>query len=117
MLAAVVLRLLAELRQRLGLAYLFVSHDLNVVRIRCDRVMVLYLGRLCEVGPADVVLATPPATRIHGRSSMRSRPADRARVPFRPANRCRPSIRRPTSAASPAAARACTIAAGRSSPP
>ncbi len=56
---AVVLQLLAELRARLGLTYLFVSHDINVVRLLCDRVMVMYLGRIAEIGPAAQVLDAP----------------------------------------------------------
>jgi oligopeptide/dipeptide ABC transporter ATP-binding protein len=62
---AQVLALLADLRTRLGLALLFISHDLHVVRSLCDRVMVLYLGRVMEEGPAAQVLAAPrhPYTR------------------------------------------------------
>src|SRR3546814_15362873 len=37
------------------MSYLFVSHDLNVVRLLCDRVMVMYLGRIVETGPAEEV--------------------------------------------------------------
>ena len=63
---AIVLRLLAQLRARRGLAYLFVSHDLNVVRLMCDRVMVMYLGRVVEQGPAAEVFARPahPYTQL-----------------------------------------------------
>ena len=63
---AIVLDLLADLRQRHGLSYLFVSHDLNVVRLMCDRVMVMYLGRIVECGPAADVFARPahPYTRL-----------------------------------------------------
>ncbi len=56
---AIVLRLLDELRARRGMAYLFVSHDLNVVRLMCDRVVVMYLGRVVESGPAEQVFARP----------------------------------------------------------
>ncbi len=56
---AQVLALLADLRTRLGLALLFISHDLPVVRSLCDRVVVLYLGRVMEDGPADAVFRRP----------------------------------------------------------
>jgi oligopeptide/dipeptide ABC transporter ATP-binding protein len=62
---AQVLALLADLRTRLGLGLLFISHDLHVVRSLCDRVLVLYLGRVMEEGPAAEVLDNPrhPYTR------------------------------------------------------
>src|SRR5205809_6049794 len=52
---AVILHLLADLRARLGMAYLFVSHNLNVVRMVTERVLVMYLGKIVEVGPADAI--------------------------------------------------------------
>jgi oligopeptide/dipeptide ABC transporter ATP-binding protein len=56
---AQVLALLADLRTRLGLAMLFISHDLPAVRHLCDRVVVMYLGRVMEEGPTAAVFAAP----------------------------------------------------------
>jgi len=56
---AVVLNLLADLRAQLGLSYLFVSHDLTVVRLLCDRVMVMRAGKLIETGTAEAVMSAP----------------------------------------------------------
>lgn len=62
---AQILNLLAELRARHKMAALFISHDLAVVRSQCARVMVLYLGRVVEAGPAAAVFNAPlhPYTR------------------------------------------------------
>jgi len=56
---AQILALFADLRCRLGIGLLFISHDLAVVRSLCDRVVVLYLGRVIEEGPAAEVLERP----------------------------------------------------------
>jgi peptide/nickel transport system ATP-binding protein len=56
---AVVLNLLQDLKRSLGMSYLFVSHDLNVVRLLCDRVIVMRTGRIVEEGPAEQVLGDP----------------------------------------------------------
>ncbi|WP_024516575.1 ABC transporter ATP-binding protein [Bradyrhizobium sp. Tv2a-2] len=62
---AVVLNLLQDLKASLGMSYLFVSHDLNVVRLLCDRVIVMRTGRIVEQGQAEQVLSDPqdPYTR------------------------------------------------------
>jgi peptide/nickel transport system ATP-binding protein len=54
-----IVNLLAELRARLGLSYLFVAHDLSVVRHIADRVAVMYLGRIAEIGQVDRVYDAP----------------------------------------------------------
>src|ERR1700744_432172 len=56
---AVVLNLLQDLKQSMGMSYLFVSHDLNVVRLLCDRVIVMRSGRIVEQGLAEAVLGDP----------------------------------------------------------
>lgn len=56
---AVVLNLLQDLKARLGMSYLFVSHDLNVVRLLCDRVIVMRTGRIVEEGCSEQVLSDP----------------------------------------------------------
>jgi peptide/nickel transport system ATP-binding protein len=48
-----------ELQAELGLSYLFISHDLSVVRYLSDRIGVMYLGKLVEVGPAESVYSNP----------------------------------------------------------
>nr|WP_156915339.1 ABC transporter ATP-binding protein [Rhizobium sullae] len=52
---AQVLNLLLDLKRDFGLTYLFISHDLNVVRFMCDRVMVMYLGKVAEIGSRDAI--------------------------------------------------------------
>jgi peptide/nickel transport system ATP-binding protein len=56
---AVVLNLLHDLKQSMGMSYLFVSHDLNVVRLLCDRVIVMRTGRIVEQGSSERVLGAP----------------------------------------------------------
>jgi len=56
---AAILNLLADLQQKERVTYLFISHDLGLVRYLSDRIVVLYLGRVMEVGPAETVFAGP----------------------------------------------------------
>jgi peptide/nickel transport system ATP-binding protein len=65
MVQAQVLRLLKELQRELGLAMIFITHDLSVLVETCDRLAVMYAGRIIEEGAADVVFRHPahPYTR------------------------------------------------------
>ena len=99
---AQVLNLFMELRERLGLTYLFISHNLAVVEHLCDRVAIMYLGRLVEIAPADELFAHPnhpytqallaevpkldAARRVYGRSRA-SCPRRSIRRPAAPSTR------------------------------
>ena len=65
---AQVLNLLRALKQQFNLTYLFISHDLNVVRHVSDRVLVMYLGRVVELGPFEEIF-TRPAASLHARAA------------------------------------------------
>lgn len=79
---AQVLNLLADLKAELDLTYLFISHDLNVVNYMADRVMVLYLGQVVEIGPVEAIYAQPrhPYTAALLASMPSMDPGDRTRA-------------------------------------
>lgn len=80
---AQVLNLLIDLKRQFGLTYLFISHDLNVVRYMSDRVMVMYLGRIVETGPVDRIFDAPshPYTAALLASHPTMQPGYRREVP------------------------------------
>jgi oligopeptide/dipeptide ABC transporter ATP-binding protein len=82
---AQILNLLADLQEELGLTYLFIAHDLAVVRHVARRVAVMYLGRVVETGPCEELFARPlhPYTRALLEAAPRPRPGVRARAPVR----------------------------------
>ena len=111
---AQMLNLLADLRAARGLTYVLVSHDLGVVRHSADRVCVMFLGRVCEVGPTEALFTAPrhpytrflldsvprpdPTRRGEGRELLPGEipspvtPALRLPVPH-PLSLCRPGLR------------------------
>lgn len=56
---ATILRLLQDLQARFALTYLFIAHDLGIIRLMCDRVAVMYLGTIVESAPTDAIFQTP----------------------------------------------------------
>ena len=80
---AQVLNLLRALKQQFNLTYLFISHDLNVVRYISDRVLVMYLGRVVELGPSEDIFTRPlhPYTRALLGSRPSMDPAHRIEEP------------------------------------
>ena len=80
---AQVLNLLLDLKEEFGLTYVFISHDLNVVRYMSDRVMVMYLGQVVEIGEAEALFEAPrhPYTRALLSSIPSMDPDRRTEVP------------------------------------
>ena len=80
---AQVLNLLIELKERLALTYIFISHDLAVVRYISDRVVVMYLGKVVEVGPVDAIYDRPhhPYTKALLASRLSMDPKQRMTAP------------------------------------
>ena len=81
---AQVVNLLGDLKDRLGLTLLFISHDLDVVEYLCDRVVVLYLGRVVEVAPTEALYAKPrhPYTQALLAAAPVPDPAQRRTIPL-----------------------------------
>ena len=108
---AQILNLLHRLQQEYGLTYLFISHDLNVVRHMSDRIVVMYLGQVCEVGTSEQLFADPrhPYTEallaanptLEGSSRSRIRLQGAVPSPASPPSGCRFHTR------CPQATRAC----------
>lgn len=80
---AQVLNLLRHLKREFDLTYLFISHDLNVVQYISDRVMVMYLGQVVEMGPVDDIYRQPkhPYTAALLKSRLAMDPDDRVETP------------------------------------
>ena len=81
---AQVLNLLADLQSELGLAYLFISHDLSVVRHIADDVLVMYLGHTVEQGPKELIYARPLASLYPGAAFLHAECVRREAKAYRP---------------------------------
>jgi len=79
---AQILNLLSDLRDELGLTYLFISHNLNVVRFIADRIAVMYMGKLVEVATADALFSAPQ--HPYTRALISANPVPDPDVPLRP---------------------------------
>ena len=103
---AQVLNLFERLRAELGLSYLFIAHDLALVKQVSDRVAVMYLGKLCEVGPGEELYRAAAAPVHDGPARLGPgpdpRPGGRATRPSG-ASRRRRSTRRAAAGSAPAA--------------
>ena len=80
---AQILALIRELKERLRLTYVFISHDLNVVQFLSDRVMVMYLGKIVEIGGTAEIFREPrhPYTRALLASRLTMDPTRRTKAP------------------------------------
>ena len=81
-LRAQMLDLMMQLQDELGLAYIFISHDIGVIRYMCDRVAVMYRGRMVEIGETEQV-CHPPRARLHEGAALRD-----SRIPIRAIGAC-----------------------------
>ena len=103
MVQAQILELLEHLRTKLGLSLILITHDLSVIAETCDRVLIMYAGRVAEEGPVDGRLP-PAAPPVHPEAARRlpehrRRPADARGHPGLAAGPARPAARLPVRAA------------------
>ncbi len=83
---ATVLRFFRDMRARRGLTYLLISHDLSMVRLMCDRIAIMYLGRIVEIGPTEALFAATrhPYTRALLAAAPQLARAGKTREPMVP---------------------------------
>ena len=113
---AKILGLLEELKRDLGLTYVYITHDLASARFFCDRIAIMYLGKIVEIGPTAEIFEqpAPPVHQGAAASRPRSRPVARRWPATCPAARSpTPPTRRPAARSTRAAPRRSGRAAGR----
>ncbi len=76
---AEILNLMLELKKKYGLTYLFITHDLALARLICDRIAIMYLGRIVELGPTDEIIENPqhPYTKALRAAILEPEPQNR----------------------------------------
>ena len=114
---AQVVNLLMDLQERLRLTYLFIAHDLRLVRHICNRVAVMYLGRIVEMAPTETLFAAPahPYTRALLSAIPQMQPGEKLeRIPYDaaqfaplPSGKSRRTTSRPSDGRPGARCRAC----------
>ena len=92
---AKILELMLELKDELGLTYIYITHDLATAKFFCDRIAIMYLGRIVEIGPAPEIYAQPRAPLHGGAAASDPRARSAPRRPPRPAARRGARRRRP----------------------
>lgn len=93
---AEIINLLEDLQEEFGLTYLFIAHDLSVVRHICDRVAVMYLGNIMEIGPTEELFSNPSNPYTHSLLSAIPEPdptVDRDRITLQAHRRIRGILR------------------------
>ena len=112
---AKILQLMLDLKQDLGLTYVYITHDLATAKYFCDRIAIMYLGRIVEIGPTEEIFANPrhPYTKALLQGDPRAGPDADGRRATCPAARSRtPPSRRWAARSTPAAPRRPRSAGG-----
>ena len=113
---AKILELMVDLKRDLGLTYVYITHDLATAKFFCDRIAIMYLGKIVELGPAEQIYADPkhPYTRLAAEGDPGARPdAERCPATCRAARSRTRSCRRSAAPSTPAARARSRSAAGR----
>ena len=92
---AKILQLMLDLKSELGLTYVYITHDLATAKFFCDRIAIMYLGRIVEIGPTEEIFANPRHPYTKALLAAIPEPDPRQDGAARPAPRRDPRRRRP----------------------